>query len=222
MSIRIIDFGYLPYEEALLVQKEYFNRLIANKISQKKSGTDYLLLGEHPPVITLGVRGKVSNILISDELLFEKGIKTYKITRGGDVTYHGPGQLILYPIIDLENHHLRVKEYINLLEESVIILLEKYGIKGGRIDGATGVWIGKGTENERKICAIGVKCSRFCTMHGLALNINPDLSGFSLINPCGFINKGVTSMKNERDQDFDIANIKKELSDIFLSLIFPF
>ena len=166
-------------------------------IGEIKEGKEYILIGEHYPVITLGRRAAEMNVLLPDSVLDKRGIKKYHIGRGGDVTFHGPGQLILYPILDLEKHRLGVKEYVNILEETVIRLLDKYGIKGERIEGATGVWIGKGTEEERKICAMGIKCSRFCTMHGLALNVDMDLSGFKMINPCGFKDKGVTSIYEE-------------------------
>ena len=237
-DIEIIDFGLGNYREILTMQTSFFENLISEKKSGVR-GKEYLLIGEHPPVITLGRKAKENNVLLSISLLKERGIETFHIGRGGDVTYHCPGQLILYPILDLQSHKLGVKDYVNLLEESVILLLREYGITADRIEGATGVWIDKGKADERKICAIGIKCSHFCTMHGLALNVTSDLSGFSMINPCGFIDKGVTSLQNElclkqasgrkpskenscyEGEEISFEDVKKRLSDIFLSLIFP-
>lgn len=218
--VEIIDFGISDYEEILKKQELLFERLVTRKKEKEEQAKEFLLIGEHPPVITIGRRGKESNIIVSKESLQRLGIRVYNISRGGDVTYHCPGQMIAYPILDLERHRLGVKSYIDILEKSVIILLSEFGIKGDQIEGATGVWIGKGTSEERKICAMGVKCSRFCTMHGIALNVNTNLNGFSLINPCGFIDKGVTSIQNEIGQGIDMDFIKKRFSHIFLSLIF--
>lgn len=219
--MEILDFGLKDYEEVLNLQHSFFDKLILDKKSGIL-GSECILIGEHPPVITLGRRARNSNVLLSENELQNKGIKTFKIGRGGDVTYHCPGQIILYPIIDLDRHHLGVKEYVDLLEESVIRLLADYNIKGERINGATGVWIEKNTPNERKICAIGIRCSHFCTMHGLSLNVNSDLSGFRYINPCGFIDKGVTSIAEElkvEPEEIEIKKLKKELIRIFLSLL---
>lgn len=141
----------------------------------------------------------------------------YHVERGGDVTYHGPGQLVAYPILDLERHHLGVKDYVGLIEEAVIQTIALYGIRGERVDGASGVWIGAKTSDERKICALGVKCSRFCTMHGLALNVNTSLDGFSIINPCGFVDRGVTSMAREIGRDIDIEPGKDSVLRHFYS-----
>lgn len=242
--MRVEDFGLVAYGTILNLQEEKFNRLIEDK-KRGIAGEECVLIGEHKDVVTLGRRAKEENILLPLVYLKQKGIEVFRIGRGGDVTFHNPGQLIVYPILDLDRHKLGVKDYVSLLEESVLRLLAVYGIKGERIEGATGVWIGKGTENERKICAIGVKCSHFCTMHGLALNVDNDLSGFGLINPCGFKDKGVTSMRleieksdstyfkseesqsNVSDAGFkrlkpDMEKIKKEFLHIFFSLIFPF
>ena len=219
--MKIIDFGLGDYAEILRLQQTLFEKLITGK-REGKSEEEKILVGEHPPVITLGRKAKEKNVLISENRLSQIGIPLFHVGRGGDVTYHCPGQLIIYPIIDLERHGLGVKDYVNVLEESVINLLSKYGIKGERVEGATGVWIDKGKTSERKICAIGIKCSRFCAMHGLALNVNSDLSGFSLINPCGFQDKGVTSMQKEIEKELDLKKIKEDFLHIFLSLIFPF
>lgn len=221
-NLEIIDFGVSEYAETLSLQLNLFNELVEAKKSKGNDGKEYILIGEHFPVYTLGRRGNITNFLISEESLKRKGIDVFKIERGGDVTYHAQGQLIVYPILDLERHRLGVKDYVNLLEESVIRLLKQYDVEAERVEGATGVWIDKEKPTERKICAIGIKCSRFCTMHGLALNINTDLSGFSYINPCGFIDKGVTSLKKERSQTFDMQKIKEDFLDILLGLVFPF
>lgn len=222
--VEVIDFGLKNYSEVLILQESLFREIIKNK-NEGIKGKEYVLIGEHYPVITLGRRAKESNVLMSKEFLKNKGIELFHIGRGGDVTYHCTGQMIVYPILDLEKHKLGVKDYVNILEETVIKLLEKYGIKGERIEGATGVWISKNSSNERKICALGIKCSHFCTMHGLALNVNADLSGFSLINPCGFQDKGVTSIESELNslkKSLDMKEIKREFLNIFLSLVFPF
>lgn len=221
--IDIIDFGISKYGEILDEQNRFFSQLVNSKKIGKR-GREYIMIGEHFPVITLGRRAKETNVLLSEESLKQKGVDLFHVGRGGDVTYHCPGQLILYPILDLERHELSVKDYVFFLEETVIRLLDNYGIKGERVEGATGVWIDKGSEKERKISAIGVKCSRFCSMHGLSLNVVGNLDGFSMINPCGFIDKGITSIEREMRGGSSIAmkEIKKDLLQIFFSLIFPF
>lgn len=220
MEIR--DFGVEKYGEVLSMQESLFQALV----DRKKNGIDgdeFILIGEHFPVITLGRRAKESNILLSEKEIDQKGIEIFHIGRGGDVTFHCPGQLILYPIIDLEYHKLGVKDYVWVLEESIIKLLQKYDIQGERIDGATGVWIDKGFINERKISAIGIKCNRYCTMHGLSLNVENSLDGFLLINPCGFVDKGITTMKNElsatKKSKLNLETIKQELLEIFIKEI---
>lgn len=196
--MNVITFeGIQKYDKILEQQKSLFYAMVDEK---RRSGTvrdEFVILVEHAPVITFGRRAKESNLLSSEKALKQNGIDLFRIERGGDVTYHGPGQIVMYPLIDLEAHHLGVKEYVNLLEEAVIVTLMEFGIKGERVVGATGVWIGAGSKEERKICAIGIKCHRFLTMHGLALNVNNDLDPFTLINPCGFTDKGVTSIAAE-------------------------
>lgn len=221
--IEIIDFGVKEYGEILKYQEILFNRLIEEKKNLGKAEKEYVLIGEHLPVITMGRRAKRENLLVSEEYLARNNVGLFQVGRGGDFTYHCLGQMVVYPILDLEKHGLGVKTYVELLEETVIRWLTKYGIKGERIDGATGVWIDSGA-NERKICAIGVKCSRYCSMHGLSLNVNADLRGFTLINPCGFQDKGVTSFIKEVGKDIEISieKAKEEILDIFLGLIFPF
>lgn len=233
-SIKVIDFGLQNYGETLSIQKQLFQNLVDSK-KEGKIGQEYLLIGEHPDVITLGRRANEGNVLISESTLREKGVEIYHISRGGDVTFHCPGQIIMYPIIDLERHGLGVKDYVEKLEESVIRLLNLYDVKGERIEGATGVWVKNKGQVERKISAIGVKCSRYCTMHGLSLNVTNSVTGFSMINPCGFTDKGITTLAHEIKNhhsileegeveaiNLDIKKVKQELSDIFFSLIFPF
>lgn len=219
--MRVIDFGLKDYEYILNLQTKLFEDLI-NKKKSGGEGEEYVLIGEHPEVITLGRRAKEENVKVSKGILEERGVKLYHIGRGGDVTYHCKGEIILYPILDLEKHGLGVKDYVRILEETVIKVLERYRIKGERIEGATGVWVEKGSSRERKISAIGIKCNRFCTMHGLSLNVDCDLEGYGLINPCGFTDKGVASMIAETEKVIEIETIKKEMLDIFFSLVFPF
>lgn len=211
--IELIDFGLGEYDEILSQQKEKFDQLILSK-RDGLPGKEYLMIGEHSSVITIGRRGKISNLLQDERYLSKEGIKVHHITRGGDITYHNPGQIILYPIIDLERHGFGVKTYVEFLEKNIIELLSLYGIKGEVIEGATGVWLGAGTPNERKICAIGIKCSRFCTMHGLSLNVNNDLTGFTFINPCGFQDKGVTSIEQEIGQKVELKEVKERLINL--------
>lgn len=215
-SIR--DLGQMPYREALDLQLQLQSDLKEAKRSGSE-GEETVLLVEHPHVYTLGRHGKPENLLATPERLASLGAELVKVGRGGDITYHGPGQLVVYPIIDLERHGLGIKSYVDLLEESVIRTIAAFGIKGERVEGATGVWIDKGRPEERKICAIGVACSRYVTMHGLALNVNTDLRMFSAINPCGFTDKGVASIAGELGSDVDMGHVKSLWSDIFLSLL---
>lgn len=193
----IIDLGTIAYAEAWEFQQKLFDKAIAQK-KIKESTTQTLILCEHPHVITLGKHGNSNNLLLPTENLRKRGVEFFYTDRGGDITYHGPGQLVVYPIFDLDAFEIGLKSYIFKLEEVVIRLLNDYGIKAERMPGATGVWLETDSDkNARKICAIGVRSSHFVTMHGLALNVNTDLSYFSLINPCGFIEKGVTSIQKE-------------------------
>jgi len=219
-EIRITDWGRMDYKKAWESQHVLFDSMVAKKKNGETPLEEYLIFVEHDPVFTLGRHAKETNLLIPESMLKARGAGCFRIERGGDITFHGPGQLVVYPILDLERHRLGVKDYVNLLEESVIRTIACYGIKGERADNAPGVWIETNTPDERKICALGVKCSRFCTMHGLALNVNTDLSWFSMINPCGFTDKGVTSMSKETGCHIEIEEVKKRFSDIFLSLIF--
>lgn len=217
--MRVIDEGLRAYGEMLGKQRMLFDAMVERKKRGEQVDEEYLLLVEHNPVVTLGKHARKDNVLFSAGFLRSHGVDLYEIERGGDVTFHGPGQLVAYPLIDLERHHLGVKAYVDLLEESVIRTIREYGVKGERVEGASGVWIGAGTHGERKICALGVKCSRFVTMHGLALNVNTDLEGFRLINPCGFTDKGVTSLARELGRTVDMEEVKETFTRNFSELL---
>lgn len=206
----LVDFGLSPYHEIHDKQKKLFSELVERK-RKGETEKEFILIGEHYPVITLGRRAEKRNVLVSQTRLNQLGIETVEIERGGDVTFHSPGQLVVYPIIDLDKRGIGVKNYVLILEDIVIEVLKDYGIKGEIIEGSPGVWLGRGTINERKICAIGIRCNRFCTMHGFSLNVNNDLDGFKLINPCGFQDKGVTSIEKETGVSIDIVEIKDKI-----------
>ena len=209
------DLGLIDYKKAWDYQEEQFEKVMQHKIAAK-GDLHYLLFCEHPHVYTLGKSGASNNLLISDEMLKRINATYYHINRGGDITYHGPGQIVVYPIFNLDAFGITLKEYIHKLEEVIIRFLESYSIKATRLDGATGVWLDVGVAGrERKICAIGVRASRFVTMHGLAFNINTDLNYFSYINPCGFIDKGVTSLEKEIGKSIDMNNVKESLKLLF-------
>lgn len=209
------DLGRIVYAKALDIQTEKFNALLAAKAKGEK-GRNELLFCEHDPVLTIGKSGKDSNLLIPEARLQALGVSYYHINRGGDITYHGPGQITGYPIFDLETWLIGLKQYIYRLEETIIRFLALYGLKGERLEGATGVWLDPFVAGKaRKICAIGVKSSRFVTMHGFALNINTDLNYFSLINPCGFTDKGVTSLAKELGKEQDFEEAKRQLVALF-------
>ena len=214
------DWGLIDYQEALEKQQNLFSEALERKQSGRKV-QNRIIFCEHPHVLTLGKNANRQNVLFSDKLLSEKGISLVRTERGGDVTYHGPGQLVVYPILDLESLGLGLKQYIETIEDIVIQLLkEEYEIRAERMPGATGVWLD--TENPalvRKICAIGVKSSRYVTMHGLALNVNTDLSRFSLINPCGFTDKGVTSVARELNAPQDLAQCRNAFRKYFQQII---
>ena len=209
------DWGLIPYSDAFKKQKELFEAAIRQK-SEQKEVQNTVVLCEHPHVITIGKNGSVSNLLFPEKMLKGKQVELYPVDRGGDVTYHGPGQLVGYPILDLEAFHIGLKNYIFLLEETIIRLLEQYAISGERLAGAAGVWLDvEYPKKTRKICAIGVKSSRYVTMHGFALNVSTDLSYFGLINPCGFKDKGVTSLEKELNAKIDMEQLKDRLKTIF-------
>lgn len=213
------DLGRIRYEDALARQTAAFDKLLAAKAAGTEA-PNRLFFCEHEPVLTIGKSGKDANLLVSEALLAEQGISFYHITRGGDITYHGPGQITGYPVFDLDSWQLGLKAYIDRLEEVIIRFLALYGLRGERLAGATGVWLEPQTARARKICAIGVKSSRFVTMHGFALNVNTDLRYFSLINPCGFKDKGVTSLEKELGEKADFEQAKQRLLSIFREM-FP-
>lgn len=195
--------GEIDYMECWKLQETYFNPLVETKYTKDvgaagNSTEQALILCEHPHVYTLGKSGGIENMLIGEEFLEQIGASFYRTNRGGDITYHGPGQLVGYPVLDLEELGIGLKEYIKLLEETIIAVLADFGIKGARSEGATGVWLEPEEGKDlRKICAIGVKSSRYVTMHGFALNVDTDMRYFNYINPCGFTDRGVTSMSAE-------------------------
>ena len=207
--MEVIDWGLIPYSKAYEQQKELFALAVQNK-AENKAVENKLILCEHPPVITMGKNGLSANLLFPEKTLREKDVELYQVDRGGDVTYHGPGQLVGYPIFDLESFHIGLKEYIHRMEEVIIRTVASLGIQAERLDGATGVWIDTGIAGKaRKIAAIGVRSCRYITMHGFALNVNTDLSYFKLINPCGFTDKGVTSLEKETGHIQDMNAIKE-------------
>lgn len=216
-TTRFIDLGRKSYREVWKQQEE----LLETVKEQKKQGertSNYLLFVEHNPVYTLGRSGNDGNMLMNAIQLKAKHAEFIKVDRGGDITYHGPGQLVVYPVIDMENFSLGVKDYVNDLEEVVIKSLAAYGIAGQRLPGATGVWLEADTKAARKICAIGVRCSQYVTMHGFALNVNTDLNYFSYIHPCGFIDKGVTSIAKELGREIDMQEVKEYVKNCFAEI----
>ena len=211
-------WGLVPYQEAWMRQKRLFEALV----DARQSSFPYenrLIFCEHPHVYTLGKHGKDSNLLLDEARLRQIGAELFRIDRGGDITYHGPGQLVCYPILNLEDYHLGLKDYICLLEEAVIRVCASYGVEAGRVKGATGVWLDIGMPQERKICAIGVRSSHFVTMHGLALNVNTDLRYFSYIHPCGFTDKGVTSLSRELGRPLAMEEVTARLESAVRMLL---
>ena len=202
-----IDLGLSEYKKTWDFQENLFNKNIKSKLDNKKP-ENHLILCEHPHVFTLGKSGQLNNLLANEELLRKINATFYKINRGGDITYHGPGQIVGYPVFDLEQFDMGVKKYINTIETIIIDIISKFGILGQHHSTAAGVWLDVGTERERKICAIGVKISRGITMHGFALNVNTDLKYFDYINPCGYTDKGVSSIEKETGKFQDIKKIK--------------
>lgn len=212
------DLGIRDYRKVWEMQQQVLEEVKQRKM-QGKAVPGYLFFVEHPSVYTLGKSGKEANMLMDALQLRARCAEFIKVDRGGDITFHGPGQLVVYPVVDLESFGMGVKEYVWALEEVVIGTLGKYGLSGSRVDGATGVWLGTGTLDERKICAIGVKCSRYVTMHGFALNVNTDLSYFDAIHPCGFVDKGVTSLQKELKRAVDMEEVKAEVLRQFQSVM---
>ncbi len=208
----------INYKKAWNIQEDRLNSIIERK-NNNLPVYHHLYFCEHPHVYTLGKSGQKNNLLANPDLLKKINAEFYEINRGGDITYHGPGQIVGYPIFDLEGLKIQVKKYIFMLEEAVINCLKLYNIEGDRMDGATGVWIDKEIPGKaRKICAIGVRASRFVTMHGFALNFSTDLSYFKYINPCGYIDKGVTSVEKELGRGVDITRFKEHLLEQVLNI----
>ena len=215
-NVFFIDIGLVDYKKAWDFQEKLFNKTLSIKSKNKKEATsnkteNHLIFCEHPHVYTLGKSGKQENLLVNEEYLKSRGASFYKTNRGGDITYHGPGQIVGYPIFDLDNFFHDIHKYLRLLEEGVILTLKEYGVNGERSDGETGVWLDVGMPSARKICALGVKASRWVTMHGFAFNINTDLSYFENIIPCGIVGKNVTSLEQEIGRKVDIEKVKEQL-----------
>ena len=220
------DLGLMDYKICWDIQEQLFNETISQKIANRNlepqlqvNTSNHLLFVEHPHVYTLGKSGDVSHLLINEDQLEEKKATYYKTNRGGDITYHGPGQLVGYPILDLDHFFTDIDKYLRLLEETIIQTLDEYGIKAGRSKGETGVWLEEDNLfKARKICAMGVRCSRWVTMHGWGFNVNSNLNYFSNIVPCGIHNKAVTSLNKELGQDVDMNEIKEKLKKHFSAL----
>lgn len=213
---KFIDWGLIDYQEAWDKQELLFNDTVAVKTKNRTENTgiatsNYLVFCEHPHVYTLGKSGHPENLLLDEQALEEKQATYYKINRGGDITYHGPGQIVGYPILDLDNFFTDIHLYLRTLEEAVILTLADYGISAGRYEGYTGVWLDADNDRARKICAMGVRCSRWVTMHGFAFNVNTDLNYFKNIVPCGIDDKDVTSMERELGYTLDMEEVKMKL-----------
>ena len=224
-AIKVLELGQRDYKETWDFQEELFQSILNVKVNNRREAANdptenHLIFVEHPHVYTLGKSGDLSNLLLNEKQLAEKGATFYKINRGGDITYHGPGQIVGYPILDLENFFTDIHKYLRFLEEMVILTLAEYGLKAERSQGETGVWLDVGTPFARKICALGVRASRWVTMHGFALNVNANLGYFDNIVPCGIKDKSVTSLnvelgKAEVPVDEVKAKLKKHFSQLF-------
>ena len=223
-EVEVRNLGSKDYKETWDYQEQLFKDTLDQKIRNRRQNEDiatrnYLLLVEHPHVYTLGKSGDHTNLLLSEEQLEKKNASFYKINRGGDITYHGPGQIVGYPILDLDNFFTDIHKYLRFLEEMVILTLAEYGIQSERSPGETGVWLDVGTPFARKICAMGVRASRWVTMHGFALNVNADLGYFDHIIPCGIKDKAVTSLNVELGQkEVDMAEVQQKLMQHFSQL----
>ena len=210
------DLGLIDYKKCWDYQEKIFSKILAIKSANRKevrsnSTENHLLFCEHPHVYTLGKSGNKANLLVDKDYLKRRNATFYKINRGGDITYHGPGQIVGYPILDLDNFFTDIHKYLRLLEEAVILTLKEYGLNAERSEKETGVWFGVGTSKARKICALGVKSSRWVTMHGFAFNINSDLSYFRDIIPCGIPDKSITSLQKELGRELDMGEVKNKL-----------
>ncbi len=216
-EIWVQDLGLNDYKQTWDYQEQLFKKIVDLKIKNRREASNletpnYFLFVEHPHVYTLGKSGDINNLLVNKAELDEKGATFYKINRGGDITYHGPGQIVGYPILDLDNFFTDIHKYLRFLEEAVILTLAEYGLKAERSDGETGVWLDVGTPFARKICAMGVRASRWVTMHGFALNVNTDLGYFDMMIPCGIKDKAVTSLNVELGSPkIDLQAVKQKL-----------
>lgn len=225
-EVQFIDLGLIDYQKAWDYQTELFDQTIQQKIALRNGNSDitpqnYLIFCEHPHVYTIGKSGATENLLLNESALKEKNATFYQSNRGGDITYHGPGQLVAYPIFDLDQFFPDIHKYMRFLEEAVISTLREFDILGDRLEGYTGVWIEPTSPQARKICAMGVKSSRWVTMHGIGFNIQSDLSYFSHIVPCGIADKAVTSMEKELGNSVDFERVKSVLKE-HLALQFGF
>lgn len=217
------DLGLIDYKQCWDFQEELFAEILAVKSSNRKenktiSTKNHLIFCEHPHVYTLGKSGDEKNLLVNEDYLKSRGATFHKINRGGDITYHGPGQIVGYPIIDLDNFFTDIHKYLRFLEEAVILTLKEYGLETERSPGETGVWFDVGTTKARKICALGVKSSRWVTMHGFAFNVNSDLSYFGNIIPCGITDKSVTSLQKELGKEVDMNEVRNKLKAHLIEL----
>ncbi|MEZ0005808.1 lipoyl(octanoyl) transferase [Flavobacterium sp. 28YEA47A] len=223
-EIQLLDLGRKDYKDTWEYQESLFKDILDLKIKNRREELEletpnYFLFVEHPHVYTLGKSGDFNNLLLSEKELENKGATFYKINRGGDITYHGPGQIVGYPILDLENFFTDIHKYLRFLEEVFIRVLADYGLSGTRSEGETGVWLGVGTPFARKICALGVRASRWVTMHGFALNVNADLGYFDNIIPCGIRGKAVTSLNVELGlEEMDMEEVKEKIKKHFTEL----
>lgn len=222
-KVQLQDLGTKDYKDTWDYQEELFKEIVDIKVQNRRKDTliptsNYFLYVEHPHVYTLGKSGDMSNLLLSEKQLEAKGATFYKINRGGDITYHGPGQIVGYPIIDLENFFTDIHKYLRFLEEAIILTLAEYNLQGTRSEGETGVWFDIGTPFARKICAMGVRASRWVTMHGFALNVNADLGYFDNIIPCGIKGKAVTSMHVELGKEINEQEVKEKILKHFQNL----
>ena len=222
-KVEFQDLGLIDYKKCWDYQEKLFSGILSTKSAnrkQKKSNktNNYLLFCEHPHVYTLGKSGDEKNLLVNEDYLNSRGATFHKINRGGDITYHGPGQIVGYPILDLDNFFTDIHKYLRLLEEAVILTLKEYGLESERSPGETGVWFDVGTPKARKICALGVKSSRWVTMHGFAFNINSDLSYFGNIIPCGIADKKVTSLEKELEREIDFEEVKNKVKTHLIEL----
>jgi lipoyl(octanoyl) transferase len=222
-NILLKNLGDKDYKETWDYQSDLLQEIVDLKISNRKNNTstetkNHFIFVEHPHVYTLGKSGDMSNLLLNEKQLQQKGATFYKINRGGDITYHGPGQIVGYPILDLENFFTDIHKYLRLLEEVIILTLAEYGIKSERSKGETGVWLDVGTPFARKICAMGIRTSRWVTMHGFALNVSPNLGYFDNIIPCGIKGKAVTSMEAELGKKIPLKEVQEKILNHFINL----